>query len=296
MSLFTTTARIFRNSLQHIVRNPWHSVTAVLVMVLTLFITSLLGVLLYSSDRILMYLENRLEVTAFFMENTSEDYILNVKRELELQNTAEHVRYISQEEALEIFRQQHIDDPNALEFVTADILPASLSVSARDLDDLKLLAERLADDERVEDVLYQEDVAEQFELWTQRIRFVGFGFSVYLLAMSILILLIVLSLSIREFSKEIEVMRLVGASTGYVRWPFLLDGMLYAVISATISTVAIYVILPYAQEFSSELVSGLQLFDTMHLFVAYVFGGSLLLGLILGITGSMLAIWKHLRV
>lgn len=299
MSIFTTTSRVMANSIKHILRNPWDSITAILVMTLTVFVTSALGVMLYSSDKMLAYLENRLEVTAFFSENTTEDYILAIKQELEVQSEAigvEQVRYISQDEALEIFKRQNQNNPETLEFVTADILPASLSVSARSLNDLQLLAERLEEDERVEDVLYQRDIAEKFEAWNSRIRMVGIVFSIYLLAMSVLILLIVMSLSIREFSKEIEVMRLVGASTGYIRWPFILDGAFYGFFAAVVSTIGIFFLLPYVQQFSNELVSGLVLFDNMYLFTAYVFLGSLALGVILGVTGSLLAIRKQLRV
>lgn len=299
MSILTTTSRVVANSIKHILRNPWDSITAILVMTLTVFVTSALGVMLFSSDKMLAYLENRLEVTAFFSENTTEDYILAIKQELEVQSEAigvEQVRYISQDEALEIFKRQNQNNPETLEFVTADILPASLSVSARSLNDLQLLAERLEEDERVEDVLYQRDIAEKFEAWNSRIRMVGIVFSIYLLAMSVLILLIVMSLSIREFSKEIEVMRLVGASTGYIRWPFILDGAFYGFFAAVVSTIGIFFLLPYVQQFSNELVSGLVLFDNMYLFTAYVFLGSLALGVILGVTGSLLAIRKQLRV
>jgi len=287
------------NSVKHVLRNPWDSITAILVMTLTVFVTSALGVMLYSSDKMLAFLENRLEVTAFFAENTTEDYILAIKQELEAQRDemgVEQVRYISQDEALEIFKRQNDSNPETLEFVTADILPASLSVSARQLADLQVLAERLAEDERVEEVLYQRDVAEKFEAWSSRIRLVGIGFSVYLLAMSVLILLIVMSLSIREFSKEIEVMRLVGASTGYIRWPFIFDGIFYGVFAAVVSTIGIYFLLPYVQQFSNELVGGLVLFDNVYLFTVYVFALSTGLGIVLGVTGSILAIRKHLKV
>lgn len=299
MSIFTTSSRVMGNSVKHILRNPWDSITAILVMTLTVFVTSALGVMLYSSDKMLAFLENRLEVTAFFSENTTEDYILAIKQELEVQSGAmgvEQVRYISQDEALEIFKRQNNNNPETLEFVTADILPASLSVSARRIEDLQIIAERFAEDERVEDVLYQRDIAEKFEAWSTRIRLVGVGFSVYLLAMSVLILLIVMSLSIREFSKEIEVMRLVGASTGYIRWPFILDGVFYGVFAAVVSTIGVFLLLPYVQQFSNELVSGLVLFENTYLFTMYVFAGSLALGVILGVIGSVLAIRKHLKV
>ncbi len=296
MSFFTTLKRVFRNSLQHIGRNFSHSVTAVLVMALTLFMASLLGLILVTSDRILSHLENKLEVTAFFTENTTEEYILDVQRELAADPRAEEVRYISQKEALEIYRQQNTDTPELLEFVTADILPASLSVSATNVDSLGFLAERLANDERVEKVIYQEDVVSAFNVWSNRIRLVGLVLSGFLIAVAILILLVVVSLNISDFGREIEIMRLVGASTWYIRWPFMLDGLLYGLISAVIATTGVYVLIPYIEQFVGQLVSGVDLFPNVTVILLYTLVGNAALGMLLGIIGSTIAIYRHLRV
>lgn len=296
MSLFVNTSRILRNSLQHIQRNMWHAVTAILVMILTIFIASLLGLILYSSNRILTHLENKLEVTAFFKESTSEEYIAGLQQEIEQTGLAEEVRYISQEQALEIYRQQNIDDPDLLEFVTADILPASLSISAKELDDLGLLAARLAEDEKVERVIYQEDVVGAFKVWSERIRLIGITLSGFLIAVSVLILLIVVSLNISDFGKEIEIMRLVGASNWYIRWPFLLDGVIFGLISAFLSTTMIYLIIPYFEKFVGQLIAGIVLFPNIFITALLVLAGSSVLGVFLGIIGSSIAIVKHLKV
>lgn len=295
--MFATISRIIRNSWQHIARNPTHSITAIMVLTLTLFVASLLGLILYSSDLIISHLENRLEVTAFFIENTTEEYILDVKKELELSEKAESVEYISQEEALEIYREQNKDDPELLEFVTADILPASLSVSSENLDDLEVLAKQLSTDERVEQVIYQRDVAEQFRAWSARVRLIGTGIAGYLAIVSLLILLIVLSLNIQSFTQEIEVMRLIGASGVFIRLPFIIDGVLYSLIASAVATGGLYYMLPIMQEFVDDLVGGgIQLFpDIIKISVAF-FMASFALGVILSTIGSGLAMRKHLRI
>ena len=296
MSIIATPARIIRNTLQHVRRNIWHAITAIMVMTLTLFIASLLALILYTSDQILLHLENKLEVTAFFTENTQEDYILSLQQEIEQTGKAEEVRYISQKEALEIYREQNADTPELLEFVTADILPASLSVSAKQLNDLDDLAQRLSDDERVERIIYQQDVVDSFRTWSLRIRTIGLILSGFLITVTILILLVVVSLNIADFGKEIEIMRLVGASSWYIRWPFILDGMLFGLIASVYSTIGMYILMPYFEEIVRQLVSGISLFPNQLLVTAYVFIGSLILGTILGVVGSAIAIYRHLKV
>ncbi|MCA9390323.1 permease-like cell division protein FtsX [candidate division WWE3 bacterium] len=296
MSIIATPARIIRNTLQHVRRNIWHAITAIMVMTLTLFIASLLALILYTSDQILLHLENKLEVTAFFTENTQEDYILSLQQEIEQTGKAEEVRYISQKEALEIYREQNADTPELLEFVTADILPASLSVSAKQLNDLDDLAQRLSDDERVERIIYQQDVVDSFRTWSLRIRTIGLILSGFLITVTILILLVVVSLNIADFGKEIEIMRLVGASSWYIRWPFILDGMLFGLIASVFSTIGMYILMPYFEEIVRQLVSGISLFPNQLLVTAYVFIGSLILGTILGVVGSAIAIYRHLKV
>ena len=296
MPFLITFSRIIKSTLQHLTRSPYHTLAAVMVMTLTFFATSLFVLVAFGSNAILKYFENKPQVTAFFKDQTSEDYILQLKGQLEQTGQATTVKYISQNEALSLYKKQNSQDPELLEFVTADILPASLEVSAVKLEYLSDLANTLAADSRVEKVIYQKDVVESLQSWALRIRVAGFALIGFLALISVLIVLVIISMNIATFGKEIEVMRLVGATSWYVRWPFILDGAIYGFLSATISTVLLVILLPRLSQYASDLIRGIEIMPQGPIFLLQIWGGTVAAAVLLGVLGSLMAVRKHLRV
>lgn len=296
MALLTTTYRILRNTTNHLTRNFWHNLAAILVMSLTFFVTAVFVLAAITSNKILTYFENQPQITAFFKEEASEDYIQQVKKVLENTGKTSKVSYVSKSQALEIYRQQNIDEPELLEFVTADILPASLEVSAAKIEYLSELAQILGNDTNVEKVIFQKDVVEALQHWTKNARIIGGGLIAFLGFVSILIVLVVISLNIGSFSKEIEIMRLVGASSWYIRWPFLLDGAFFGIVAAACSMGALYFTLPRITSWASKVFVGANVFPIPQSLLLNLWVGTTGLGIVLGITGSLAAIWRHLRV
>lgn len=296
MPIVITTSRIIKNTFQHLVRNPWYTFVAVAVMSLTFFVTSVFVLLAFGSNVVLQYFENKPQVTAFFKDQTPEDYILQLKTQLEQTGKASNVKYISKNDALNIYRKQNANEPQLLEFVTADILPASLEISATKLDYLNDLATQLKADSNIEKVLYQSDVVNSLKNWSDRIRIGGAILVGFLAFVSVLIVLVVISMNIAGSGREIEIMRLVGASSGYVRWPFLLDGAIYGFISATLSTLLLLLILPKLIQYSSDLIRGINILPQTPLFILELWGVMVICGVILGMVGSLAAIRRHLKV
>src|SRR5690606_1628738 len=90
----------------------------------------------------LQYFESRPQILVFFETTTSSETILALKNELETDPQVQEVVYVPQEEALEIYKELNKNDPLLLELVTADILPASLEISATSLEALKVLEDK----------------------------------------------------------------------------------------------------------------------------------------------------------
>lgn len=296
MSLFTSSYRILRNTFQHLTRNPWHSLAAVLIMALTFFITSIFILVAMGSNKVLKYFEEKPQVTAFFKDTATEDYILQVKDNLEKTGKTSEVRFISKSEALEIYRKQNITEPELLEFVTADILPASLQISAKDISYLTDLARMLSNDAQVEKVIFQRDVVAALQSWTKNVRLAGAGLIAFLGLVSILIVLTVISMNIASFGQEIEIMRLVGASRWYVRWPFLLDGIIFGVLASLLSTGVLLILLPTLSSWAQTLFTGIDVFSFSKQVILNLWAITTGFGMLLGVVGSSAAIYKHLKV
>lgn len=294
--MLTTTARILRNTIQHLIRNPYHTLAAILTMSLTSFAVAVFVLILAGSGQVLNYLETRPQVIAFFKLDTSEEHILQLKSQLEKSGQTTKVDYVNKQQALDIYKEQNINDPELLEFVTADILPASLEVSPMNIGALASLAQILSQDSQVERVIFQKDVVESLQAFLAKARMIGYGLVTILGVVSLLTVLIVISSNISSFGKEIEIMKLVGASSWYVRWPFLLDGALFGVLASSLAVGILYLFLPQIRFWSSNLIPGVQILPVADQLLLNLWLGLTLGGVTLGILGSFAAMWKHLRV
>jgi cell division transport system permease protein len=238
--------RIFINAFKNIRRAPYQSMAAVLILTISLFVTQVFVLILYTSQSVLAYFETRPQVTAFFKDEVSESVILNLKSQLENQQYVNQVAYVSKEEALKIYREQNSDDPLLLEMVTAEILPASLEVSAMTVDDLPIIAQTLEQTSGVEEVAFQTDVIDALKKWTDGIRTGGLIIVAFLAITSVLIISIIISIKASSKKHEIATLRLLGATPLYINGPFIVEGALYGLFGAVTSWAIIYIVILYS--------------------------------------------------
>lgn len=281
---------------KYIRRSPYQALAAISIMSLTFFVASVVFLLGLGSSTILKYFESRPQITAFLKDGKNQKEIEDLKNKLNSTGKVSSIRFISKEEALEIYKEQNKNDPLLLEMVTADILPASLEVSAVDAKDLSILAGILKNESGVEDVVYQKDVVENLISWTNAIRTIGLALFVFLALVSLLIILTVTGIRISLRKEEIEILRLVGASPWYIRAPFLLEGVIYGVVGAVIAWGISTVLLLYMSPFLTSLFVGLPIkYPPSLLFMAFFLLGITLCGSLLGALGSFIAVKRYLK-
>jgi len=286
---------MFKTLNQHIFRSPYQSLAAVLVVSLAFFAVAAVLSIGLGSQKVLSYFESRPQVTAFLKDEVKPEEIESLKNKIEMHQTVKQVDFISKDEALKIYKEQNKDNPLLLEMVTAKILPASLEVSTKDLASLKQIAEELKNEPEVEDVIFQEDVIVTLSTWTQTIRKIGLALAIFLLAVSVLIILVILGIKISQRKDEIEVLKLLGASSGYIRLPLYLEGMIYGAFAALISWGLSYLAVLYVTPFLVKFLSGVPLFPVPILFMLELLAGLLVLGVVVGFLGSFLAVWRFIR-
>lgn len=280
---------------KHIRRSPYQATAALTIMVLTFFVISVFALLSFGSEKILNYFETRPQITAFLKDEATEVQVEALKARLTETGKVASLKYISKEEALAIYREQNKDDPLLLEMVTADILPASLEVSAIESASLPQLAEILKGGEGVEEVLFQEDVVAILTSWTQTIRKVGLILVSFLVLVSLLVVLIIVGMKISMKKVEVEILRLLGASGGYICNPFLLEGAFYGIFGALIAWGLAYLSLLYSVPFLTSFLGEISLFPVPLWFMLALLGSEVLLGILIGSLASFLAVRRYLR-
>jgi len=288
-------ARIFKEAWQAIRRHRWLTVSSLLVMTATFWLTSIFAVVAWGSGLILEHLESRAQITVFFKDEVSPEEILNLKASLEGGGRVAVAEYVSKEEALQIYMGQHQDEPILLESITANIFPASLEIRARELSDLPGLAVQLEQESGVEEVVFYKDVVETFRRWSNLARWGGLGLVGFLGLISVLIVLLTIGMTIHTRREEIEIMALVGATDWYISGPFLVQGAFYGLVAALFSSLLLLALLPAAAPLVREIFGGLPLPALNWWFFAALFLGQLLFGTLLGVLGSFAATKKYLR-
>ena len=286
----------FREAGKNIWRDRGISFATIFVTTLTLSVTSLFVLALVGSGLALDYLESKAQLTAFFTNEASEAQVLALQGALQKMTGVLEVSYTSKEEALDIYKEDYQDEPMLLESISANIFPASLDIRAEKIEDLELVNRRLQVNDLVEEVIYFQDVAANFQRVSTLVRQVGLVLVAILTTISLLIILLSIGMSIHRKKEEIEIMRLIGASKWYIRLPFVIQGAFYGVVAVLVSFVLILALIPVGYPVISSFLSGMPLPELTPLLAAELILGELLGAGLLGAFGAMLAIRKYLRV
>ncbi len=168
------------------------------------------------------------------------------------------VQIVTQAQALDMYRKENSDDPLLIELVTADILPASIEVKTRKLENLESIRAQLDAEETVEEVIFQQDVITTLKKWTAGVRAGGILAVSILAIVSFLSITIVIALKATNQKNTISIFRLLGATQGFVKLPFVLEGTIYGVMGCLIgwilSFVTIVFALPQIQTYLGDLL------------------------------------------
>ncbi len=229
----------FETARTHMKRSPYQAMAAILTMFLTFLLGGIFLLTTITSSLVLKHFESKPQITVFFTDEATEVQAQDLSAALEATGKVASTMYVSKEEALAIYKEQNKDDPLLLEIVTADILPASLEVSAKDPKLLSDIEPMVQAAQGVEEVVYQRDIVESLLLWTNAIRLTGGVLAVLLALDSILITMTVIAMKVALRREEIDILKLVGASLWYVRAPFVLEGGLYGVMGSAAAGVII---------------------------------------------------------
>jgi cell division transport system permease protein len=167
------------------------------------------------------------------------------------------VNYVSQAAALKIYKDLNKDNPLLLEMVSANILPASLEIFATKPVYLSELAEFLRSQPSVDEVNYQKSIVDRLVVLTNILRHISIALLILLLTITVTVLITTTAFKISIKREEIEVLQLIGASKSYIRKPFIVEGMLFGIISGTVAFVLFYAIFFSFQPAISAYLTGL---------------------------------------
>lgn len=287
--------RPIKTSWKHIRRNPYQSMAAIFITMITFFAISVFAFIIVGSSVIVSYLESKLEVVAFFKDDAKQADINALQDNLNKTGKIAHIKFVSKKDALAKYREQNKDDPVLLELVTEDILPSSMEISTTQIQDLPAVAESLKNSPTVSQVRYPQDVVSTLGKWINAVKIIGVGLIAILTAESVFIIISIVGFKISQKREEIEIMRLLSATNWYIRWPFIFEGIFYGIIGTVLGWVAAAAGLWYATPYLQPFLKGIPLLPVSPMFLIELLLGELLIAVIIGIFASMVAVLRYLK-
>lgn len=287
--------KFLKAMLRNVRRSPYQAFAAVLIMILTFLTISFFVFLLSGSSTVIDFFESKPQVTVFFKNEAKQKEMDSLAQKVQDTGKVSSVRFVSKKQALEIYKQQNKSDPLLLDLVTEDILPASLEISAYNVEDLSEFSETLKGSPIVSEVIYQKDIVSTLVAWTSAVKQIGIALIVVLSTVSIFIMATIIGIKISQKKEDIEIMKLIGAANWYIRWPFLLEGIFYGLIGAVIGWSLASLMLWYSTPFLSYFLRGIPIFPIPLTFFLIVLGGELIFAIILGFLSSFVAVLRYLK-
>lgn len=256
---------------------------------LSLFIVGLFGIIAYNIRRAIERVESRVEVVAYLRDDAEPNAVELAQRDIAAFPEVQRVYYISRDEALELARRDLVEFRAVFDNLDVNPLPASFEIrlrpGQRGPDAVKAVAQRVASYPFVEDVRFGSEWLDKVFL----LRKVAGAATLLLGAAFAIVAALIIGTAIRlaVFARrdEIAIMRLVGATEGFVRRPFVLEGLLTGLLGSALALLATYGLF--------RLLSG-AVFQLEWMPLPWLVVGTGI-GACFGVVASMLAVRRHLR-
>ena len=275
-------------------RNAVMSIAATATMVLMLLLLAGFWIIQTGLLAGLQFTEQKVNVVAYLQANATDTQVQSLESQLQGMPEVASVTYISRDQALEQFRQstQAQGREDLTRYLDSNPLYASLEVRLSDPSHVRVVSDALRADPSIRNVINIEDLVNNVLTVTGILRTAGTVVLVIVGVIALFIIINTIRLAVLARAEEIEVMRLVGASDAFIRWPFVFEGAMVGFLGS----VATLAILAGVAEPLSEFMAGffrvlpLQFGSLTRDLVALVMGT----GVGLGIVGSWLSVRTYL--
>lgn len=286
----------FREGLSNMFSHGFMSFAAVGITVACLLIMGTFSLVAWNANALLEDLEQENEILAYVDETYTESQAQALKSTLERVPNVASATFISRAEAMERFAEQHPDE-ELFQNLDPQILRDRFSLKLNDLELMSETVENVGDVTGIADVNAYEEVAGGFVMVRNVATVVCVALIAILFVVSVFIISNTIKITMFDRREEIAIMRMVGATNGFIRWPFVYEGFMMGLLGSVIaffSQWGLYEAVARGVDNSDTLqLINIIPFKELWIPVAGVFAAA---GIVIGVGGSLSAIRKFLQV
>jgi len=284
-----------RQALTSLTRNGLMSLASVGTMVVSLLVLGMFLMMVASLGNIVTSLESQVEVTAFLKDSTSQEEIVDLREVIGKLEGVQEIKFISKEEAFQELKEKMGNESKVLLSVETNPLPDSFEIKAAAPQQVAAIAKKIVGFKQIEEVKYGQEVVEKLFTLSKVLRWIGITLIVLMTAATIYIIVNTIRLTVFARRKEIKIMKLVGATDWFIRWPFLIEGILLGFLGAVVAVLLLResytMIIHRLQEALPFIPIG-----GNHVEIVNLSYWLLLVGTLIGAIGSTISLHKFLQV
>ncbi len=241
--------------------------------------------------------ETQMEIQAYIIKDTAYAQVANTVTQIREMPGVSDVKYISKSDALEELKEMFQDKASVLDSLEEENpLPESVRIKTTDVEQIPPVVETLKQLPIVDDVIYQEEVSRRLASIGRVVQYLSIGGMLIVGVVSVMVIANSIRLAIDARSQEIGIMKLVGATDGFVLMPFLLEGVFLGVFGSMIGAGVSISIYRWVFVKISEFIPFMPMLDLDLTSTLDMFGIMVLTGVMVGMAGSALSVKRHLKV
>lgn len=295
-----------KEALRGFARNLSTTLGSIITIFLSLFV---IGVFLVGAaviENVVSSVESEVTITAYLSDDVSDSQVSSLTSEIKGIDGVSGVSYVSKDQALENFRAMSSNPEIVDQLDGANPLPASLTIKLSDPQMVESVAGQIVENSTfkkacdepsnpADSLKYGQKTVERLFQLTSYVRYIGLALIVLLIFIAMVFINNTIRLAILARRKEIAIMRLVGASNGFIRGPFLMEGAMHAIIGSLLAIGSIELIRRVALPKVQSALTFLPM-DVAGQTYAFIYVGLLVAGLVIGLIGSAFAMRRYLKV
>ena len=291
-----TSEYFIQETLRSLRRNNWMSFASVGTVAVSLFVLGVFLLLVLNMNRLASSLESQVQISVYLADGLSESARKDIASDIEALQGIEEIRYVPKEEAKERLAKRLGDQKYLLDALgEKNPLPDSFEVVLKSPALVETAAAAITRMDGVEQAKYGQDVIEHLFAITRLIRIFGLALMVLLAGATLFIISNTIRLTVFARRKEVAIMKYVGATDWFIRWPFLLEGMVLGFVGGVLAAIALQ---SFYAAMAAKIYETLAFFPLLpqYPYMYYVSVAILLSGMGIGALGSTISLKRFLKV
>ncbi|HSX33941.1 MAG TPA: permease-like cell division protein FtsX [Candidatus Saccharimonadales bacterium] len=305
-----TFGRIIKTGIVNFGRNAWLGIAAMAVMIITLTIVLFSVITNATFANTIAQITSKVDISVYLQDNVSDDQATHLADQLRQLPNVASIKYLNKDQALAAYEQQNAGNASLLQAINeigANPIPATIQVKPRDLNKIQDIKNFLSEPQNAklqtsDSPSYRADrkaAIDKIAHATMLLRRAGIAAVIVFTLISFLIIFNTIQMAIFNRRDELTIMRLLGASTSYIRGPFVVETIMYGLISAFVSVLLIHSLFVASSGALQATSLGLLDINYAHTYFSTHFllllTVQLVLGILIGAVSSYIATKRYLK-